>query len=49
LVLDNAILAEFGTLHMEFAYLTEIVGDYKYEEKVKRIREVKNKPDFPAL
>jgi mannosyl-oligosaccharide alpha-1,2-mannosidase len=23
----SSILSEFGTLHMEFAYLTEITGD----------------------
>lgn len=40
IIIGSGILAEFGTLHMEFAYLSEIVGDKKYEEKVKRVREV---------
>lgn len=34
-----SILSEFGTLHMEFSYLTEITGDPKYREKVLKIRE----------
>jgi hypothetical protein len=29
-----SILAEFGTLHLEFAYLTHITGDPVYLEKV---------------
>ena len=36
----SSILSEFGTLHMEFAYLTEITGDPKYVQKVEKIREV---------
>ncbi len=36
----SSILSEFGTLHMEFAYMSEITGDSKYVEKVEKIREV---------
>jgi len=32
-----SILAEFGTLHLEFAYLTHITGNPVYLEKVKRL------------
>lgn len=35
-----SILSEFGTLHLEFAYLSHITGDSQYLNKVKRIREV---------
>ncbi len=30
----SSILAEFGTLHLEFAYLTEITGNRTYMDKV---------------
>ena len=30
----SSILAEFGTLHLEFAYLSQISGDRKYMDKV---------------
>jgi hypothetical protein len=30
----SSILAEFGTLHIEFAYLTQITGNPIYLEKV---------------
>jgi len=42
-----SILAEYGTLHLEFAYLSEITGDNKYLEKVMRIREVLQSMDKP--
>ena len=32
-----SILAEFGTLHLEFAYLTYITGNPVYLEKVKAV------------
>jgi mannosyl-oligosaccharide alpha-1,2-mannosidase len=35
-----SILAEFGTLHLEFSYLTEITGDPVYINKVKKVREL---------
>jgi hypothetical protein len=31
--------SEFGTLHMEFAYLSDITGNPIYKEKVETIRE----------
>ena len=36
-------MSEFGTLHLEFMYLTDISGDVAFREKVLRIREfIKN-------
>ncbi|CAB3375649.1 Hypothetical predicted protein [Cloeon dipterum] len=43
----SSILSEFGTLHMEFTYLSDITGDPKYREKVDRIRDVIKKMDKP--
>lgn len=37
---NSAILSEFGSMHMEFVYLTHLTGDQKYLEKVNRIRDV---------
>merc|ERR550539_1658207 len=34
----SSILSEFGTLHMEFAYLSDITGDPIYRKKVEKIR-----------
>ena len=31
----SSILSEFGTLHMEFAYMSDITGDKKYVQKVR--------------
>ncbi|CAH1798860.1 unnamed protein product, partial [Owenia fusiformis] len=42
-----SILAEFGTLHLEFAQLTEITGNPIYLEKVMKIREVLQQLDKP--
>jgi len=36
----SSILSEFGTLHMEFSYLSDITGNPVYREKVEKIREV---------
>merc|ERR1711981_159194 len=36
----SSILSEFGTLHMEFAYLSDVTGDPRYLKAVERIREV---------
>jgi len=36
----QAVLAEFGTLHLEFTYLSEITGDNRFKETVDRIREI---------
>ncbi|XP_014680078.1 PREDICTED: LOW QUALITY PROTEIN: mannosyl-oligosaccharide 1,2-alpha-mannosidase IB-like, partial [Priapulus caudatus] len=35
----SSILAEFGTLHLEFAHLTQVTGDRKYLDKVLKIRD----------
>ncbi|MCL4146794.1 UNVERIFIED_CONTAM: hypothetical protein GTU68_002327, partial [Idotea baltica] len=35
----SSILSEFGTLHLEFAYLTDISGDVVFREKILRIRD----------
>lgn len=35
---DCSILSEIGTLHMEFAYLSEVTGKSVYKEKVEGVR-----------
>ncbi|KAJ8027454.1 Mannosyl-oligosaccharide 1,2-alpha-mannosidase IB [Holothuria leucospilota] len=35
-----SILSEFGSLHLEFSYLSEITGDSKYRDKVQKVREI---------
>jgi len=34
----SSILSEFGTLHLEFAYLSDITGNPVYREKVEKVR-----------
>jgi len=34
----SSILSEFGTLHMEFSYLSDITGNPVYKNKVERLR-----------
>eukprot|EP00057_Strongylocentrotus_purpuratus_P025085 XP_011679559.1 PREDICTED: mannosyl-oligosaccharide alpha-1,2-mannosidase isoform B [Strongylocentrotus purpuratus] len=36
----SSILSEFGSLHLEFTYLSEISQDPKYKQKVDKIRQV---------
>ncbi|KAH7722125.1 Protein MANS-2 a [Aphelenchoides avenae] len=36
----SSILAEFGSLHLEFMYLSELTGNPIYREKVEKIRNV---------
>ncbi|MGH0161061.1 UNVERIFIED_CONTAM: hypothetical protein FKN15_078479 [Acipenser sinensis] len=43
----SSILAEFGTLHLEFVHLTEVTGNPAYREKVMNIRNVLNKIEKP--
>ncbi|XP_041096506.1 mannosyl-oligosaccharide 1,2-alpha-mannosidase IA-like, partial [Polyodon spathula] len=43
----SSILAEFGTLHLEFVHLTEVTGNPTYSEKVMNIRKVLNKIEKP--
>lgn len=44
---SNSILAEVGTLYLEFAYLTAITGNKKYLEKVEQIRQLLDSLDKP--
>ena len=44
----NSILSEYGTMHLEFSYLSDITGDPDYRDRVEKVRSVlKNttKPD----
>ncbi|XP_028986363.1 mannosyl-oligosaccharide 1,2-alpha-mannosidase IA isoform X2 [Betta splendens] len=43
----SSILAEFGTLHLEFVHLTELSGNQVYTEKVMNIRKLLNKIEKP--
>lgn len=43
----SSILSEFGTLHLEFVYLSDISGDPVFKEKVMRIRDVIKKAERP--
>nr|XP_020445809.1 mannosyl-oligosaccharide 1,2-alpha-mannosidase IA-like isoform X1 [Monopterus albus] len=43
----SSILAEFGTLHLEFVHLTELSGNPVYTEKVMNIRKLLNKIEKP--
>ncbi|XP_049734272.1 mannosyl-oligosaccharide 1,2-alpha-mannosidase IC isoform X2 [Elephas maximus indicus] len=44
---SSSILAEFGSLHLEFLHLTELSGDQVFAEKVRNIRKVLQKIDKP--
>ncbi|XP_025899161.1 mannosyl-oligosaccharide 1,2-alpha-mannosidase IC [Nothoprocta perdicaria] len=43
----SSILAEFGTLHLEFLHLSELSGNPVFAEKVMNIRKVLNKVEKP--
>uniref|UniRef100_A0A8C4RKK5 alpha-1,2-Mannosidase n=1 Tax=Erpetoichthys calabaricus TaxID=27687 RepID=A0A8C4RKK5_ERPCA len=43
----SSILAEFGTLHLEFMHLSELSGKPVFAEKVMNIRKVLNRLDKP--
>ena len=43
----HSVLSEFGTLHMEFAYLSDITGNPVYKEKVEKIRQAVKKVQKP--
>ena len=43
----SSILSEFGTLGLEFTYLSDVTGDPIYKEKLKKIRHVLTKLDRP--
>eukprot|EP00094_Tigriopus_californicus_P009560 TCALIF_09218-PA protein Name:"Similar to alpha-Man-I Mannosyl-oligosaccharide alpha-1,2-mannosidase isoform A (Drosophila melanogaster)" AED:0.28 eAED:0.28 QI:0/0.66/0.71/0.85/1/1/7/1276/539 len=36
----SSILSEFGSLHMEFSYLSDITGDPIFRQKVEKVRDV---------
>lgn len=36
----SSILSEFGTLHLEFSYLSDVTGNQLYRNKVEHIRQV---------
>ncbi|XP_054427732.1 mannosyl-oligosaccharide 1,2-alpha-mannosidase IC [Pteronotus mesoamericanus] len=44
---SSSILAEFGSLHLEFLHLTELSGNPVFAEKVRHIRKVLRKIDKP--
>lgn len=37
---QSSILSEYGTLFLEFSYLSDVTGDKIYREKVEKIRTV---------
>ncbi|XP_044743597.1 mannosyl-oligosaccharide alpha-1,2-mannosidase IA-like isoform X2 [Chrysoperla carnea] len=43
----SSILSEFGTLHLEFVYLSEVTGDPIYRRKVEHIRQVLSELEKP--
>ena len=43
------ISTEFGTLHMEFAYLSDVTGDPKYKEAVEKVRAVIKDAERPKV
>jgi len=43
----NSILSEFGSLHLEWTYLSKITGNPIYAEKVNKIRDVLDKVHKP--
>lgn len=43
----GSILAELGTMHLEFSYLSDITGDPVFREKVDRVRQVLADLDKP--
>jgi mannosyl-oligosaccharide alpha-1,2-mannosidase len=43
----SSILSEFGTIHLEFAYLSDITGNSVYRERVQAIRSVLKELDKP--
>jgi len=43
----SSILSEFGTLHLEFVYLSDITGDPIFRDKVFKIRDVIKNAEKP--
>lgn len=44
---SSSILSEFGTLHLEMAYLSDVTGNTIYRNKVDKIRHVLNQMEKP--
>jgi mannosyl-oligosaccharide alpha-1,2-mannosidase len=42
-----SILSEFGTIHLEFSYLSEVTGNPVYQERVNQIRQVLKEIEKP--
>jgi mannosyl-oligosaccharide alpha-1,2-mannosidase len=42
-----SILSEFGTIHLEFAYLSDVTGSSVYQERVQQIRQVLKEIEKP--
>lgn len=43
----SSILSEFGTIHLEFAYLSDVTGNSVYRDRVQNIRSVLKELDKP--
>lgn len=43
----SSILSEFGTIHLEFAYLSDVTGHSVYRERVQTIRSVLKELEKP--
>ncbi|XP_037823938.1 mannosyl-oligosaccharide alpha-1,2-mannosidase IA, partial [Lucilia sericata] len=43
----SSILSEFGTLHLEFSYLSDITGNPLYKERVQTIRQILKEIEKP--
>lgn len=43
----SSILSEFGSIHLEFVYLSDVTGDPIFREKAYKIREVIKALDKP--
>lgn len=37
---SSSILSEFGTMHLEFTYLSDITGNPMYRERVQNVRQI---------
>ena len=46
--MGGSILSEFGTLHMEFSYLSDVTGQSVFREKVDRVRQVLTERGTPG-
>ncbi|KAH7638376.1 hypothetical protein HUG17_2409 [Dermatophagoides farinae] len=44
---SGAILSEFGSHHLEYTYLSDMTGDRRFHDRVKRIRSVLNNAEKP--